>query len=352
MPDPTHAQTVPTHTSRVAGGNTAACHLDPGHPAGRAITDLVTQITQLQARTGGDWPGAELVALLEAWLHGIGLDPDQLPTPPPAANAPGRADTGEHADDAGTGAQRWWPTPALRASWAAAALGTHRRSGPDGDHPATDQPEGAGLPSTDEDLATLCADLIADVLHLVGGAGLPVWSVLSRAVGYFQAEDAAEATAAAAAAAVAAAAAIVAGDEAPDAPAGHLLHLEEVARLVREAGVNCVLDTSGGGVATLWAGPTRHESGYGIRFAALAGPGSYGWGQRPSTGTTAEFFVGPDDNGQVDPLDVATVGARTELQVAALIVAQARLVDPRRPLTAAAARAALDQPPGAGPTRP
>lgn len=347
MPDPISpagtnpAGTRPAQTTPPAG-DTAARHLDPGHPAGRAITDLLGRITRLQARGGGDWPGAEVVDLLSDWLRGIGVDPDRLPATPHAAATAG------HGGVAG-GAERWWPTPALRASWAAAALGTHHRrserpgrGGPDAD---SDR-----LPVTGEDLATLCADLIADVLHLVGGAGLPVWGVLSRAVGYFQEEDA-DAAATATAGAVAGAGT---GHEVPDVPVGHPLHLEEVARLVRAAGVNCVLDTSGGGVATLWAGPTRQEGGYGIRFAALAGPGSYGWGHHRSTGTTAEFFVGPDDDGQADSLDVATVGARTDTQVAALIVAQARLADPRHPLTPAAARAALDQlgEPDTGSTRP
>ena len=284
MPEHAHTPTPPADTTTAAGrGGAAARHLDDRHAAGRAITNLVTRITQLQERDG-DWPGAELVTLLEDWLRGIGLDPDQLPTPPPAA-----ATTGHGHDDAAAAAagadreaDRWWPTPALRASWAAAALGTHhRRSGPGAER------AGAGLPTTDEDLAPLCADLIADVLHLLGGAGLPVWAVLSRAIGYFQAEDAQAAatglaaTTAAAAANAAAAGAAGTGHEAPETPdgaAGYPLHLEEVARLVRDAGVHCVLDTSGGGVATLWAGPTRRESGYGIRSAALAGPGSYAAG--------------------------------------------------------------------------
>ncbi|WP_298795732.1 hypothetical protein [uncultured Pseudonocardia sp.] len=239
----------------------------------------------------------------------------------------------------------------LRASWAAAALGAHhRRSNRSTRAAAAQTPlpqaptQQAPLPSTAGDLATLCADLIADVLHLVGGAGLPVWAVLSRAVGYFQEEDASEAAAAAAAAEARAT-----QDDAPAAADGHPLHLEEVARLVREAGVNCVLDTSGGGVATIWAGPTHHETSYGIRFAALAGPGSFGWGHSPSVATTAEFFIGPDDDGEASPLDLAEVDARTDAQVAALIVAQARLGDPARALTRDTAATVLELLTDAGP---
>lgn len=257
----------------------------------------------------------------------------------------GSHDDARHDDDSGAGSERYWPTPALRASWAAAALGAHHRRSNRSTGAARTQ---APVPSTTEDLATLCADLIADVLHMVGGSGLPVWAVLSRAVGYFQDEDAADAAAAVAAAQTAG----QGQDDAPGAGAGHPLHLEEVARLVRDAGVNCVLDTSGGGIATIWAGPTRHETGYGIRFAALAGPGSFGWGHTPSRGTTAEFFIGPDDNGEASPLDLAAVDARTDAQVAALIVAQARLHDPTRALTRDTARTVLERLAGGGQTPP
>ena len=47
-------------------------------------------------------------------------------------------------------------------------------------------------------------------------------------------------------------------------------------------------------------------------------------------------MVGPDDGGQVAPTSAARVGAVTEEQIAALVLAQAqaRIADPGAPLTA------------------
>jgi hypothetical protein len=43
--------------------------------------------------------------------------------------------------------------------------------------------------------------------------------------------------------------------------------------------------------------PSRHEEGWEPRFAALAGPGRFGWGRVPSVGLVEEFYVGPDADG-------------------------------------------------------
>jgi hypothetical protein len=108
--------------------------------------------------------------------------------------------------------------------------------------------------------------------------------------------------------------------------------MDEVARLVRAAGVDCVLDTSGGGCATIWAGPRRHEEGWGPRFAALAGPGRFGWGRVPSVALVEDFYVGPDA-ADADATSTAQVGARTPELIAKLIVAQARKADPTQLLS-------------------
>lgn len=112
---------------------------------------------------------------------------------------------------------------------------------------------------------------------------------------------------------------------------GDDVDLDQVAQLVRAAGVECVVDTPGGGVAVLVAGPPRTGPRWASPWAAHAGPGRYRWG-RPSTASTADLTVGPDDGGQVPPTGVASVGAMTELQIAALIVAQTRIEDPSSPL--------------------
>jgi hypothetical protein len=113
---------------------------------------------------------------------------------------------------------------------------------------------------------------------------------------------------------------------------GDDVDLDRVARLVRAAGVECAVDTPGGGIAVLVAGPPQDGPRWAFPWAAHAGPGRYRW-DRP-TASTATLMVGPDDGGQVAPTSVARVGAVTEVQIAALIVAQTRIADPRFPLTA------------------
>jgi len=136
-----------------------------------------------------------------------------------------------------------------------------------------------------------------------------------------------------------------------------------VAQLGELHGVSAFVEQTGGGVATIYAGPIRRQSaectcprsetltehdaecpvpagGY-ARYAAIAGPGVYGWGQGPSTADLGDFYIGADDDGETDPLVVADVGVTREEDVARLIAFQAKKVDPTQPLTLAEAREAL-----------
>lgn len=112
------------------------------------------------------------------------------------------------------------------------------------------------------------------------------------------------------------------------------LNLDTIAHLLRtEHGVaNAYVEMTGGGVATIFAGPTREEADYGTRYAAVAGPGTFRY-DGPSTGDLIEFAIGADDYGDTDPIDASDVGARTESDVARLIAAQARKADPTTPLS-------------------
>lgn len=83
------------------------------------------------------------------------------------------------------------------------------------------------------------------------------------------------------------------------------------------------VEQTGGGVAAIVAGPKHLDDGV-ERWAVMAGPGSYGWGVRKSTADLAEFYIGPDDQGEADPVEPVMVGAHTESAVAELIAAQAR----------------------------
>lgn len=100
------------------------------------------------------------------------------------------------------------------------------------------------------------------------------------------------------------------------------LNMDEIVRVLRdEHGIgNAYVAMTGGGVATIFAGPTREEPDYGIRYAAVAGPGSYGWDTGPSVADTREFFIGPDDYG--DAIAAEAPADSTEVEVAALIAAQ------------------------------
>ena len=120
---------------------------------------------------------------------------------------------------------------------------------------------------------------------------------------------------------------------APDTTEGTVIDLDEVVALLTGMGVAAVVEQTGGGCATIFAGPTRphpFEPGC-LAHAAVAGPGRYGWGQRPSVAALAELVIGPDDCGDTRPTDAALVGARDEAAVARLIAEQA--THPDRPAT-------------------
>lgn len=107
---------------------------------------------------------------------------------------------------------------------------------------------------------------------------------------------------------------------------------------------NAYVEMTGGGVATIFAGPTRDDDGD-AHYAAIAGPGTYGWGNRPSEADTDEFYIGHDDHGDTEPVDMADIAVpadRVEHAVAAIIAAQATKDDPTIPITLVEAMAAAD----------
>lgn len=108
------------------------------------------------------------------------------------------------------------------------------------------------------------------------------------------------------------------------------LDLDRIVEILRDQHhiENAYVEQTGGGVATIYAGPTRVDDDGATRYAAIAGPGSYGWGVRKSTADLAEFYVGPDDQGEADPVEPVTLGAYTEEAIASVIAAQARKSTP------------------------
>jgi hypothetical protein len=102
---------------------------------------------------------------------------------------------------------------------------------------------------------------------------------------------------------------------------------DEVAALFNAIGVPGYVETTGGGCATIYAGPlvpfesvidragnTETEQ----RYKVAAGPGHFGWGQ-PSVGTVEEFYIGLNDEGESDPPNAGDLGVTNTRQLAALI---------------------------------
>ena len=116
--------------------------------------------------------------------------------------------------------------------------------------------------------------------------------------------------------------------------------LDEVVAVLAAMGVDAVVEQTGGGCATIHASPTRPhpDEPDTVAFAAVAGPGRYGWGRRPSVADLTDFYVGPDDCGQTRPTEAWPVGARDATAVARLIAEQTS--HPERPATDAELRAA------------
>lgn len=104
--------------------------------------------------------------------------------------------------------------------------------------------------------------------------------------------------------------------------ADYPLNFDRIVSLVTAQGVYAHVAMTGGGVATIFAGATHVDTAGDERYAVVAGPGTYGI-TKPSTGDLAEFYVGPDDEGQSDAFEPLRAGATTDEDVARMIVAAA-----------------------------
>jgi hypothetical protein len=109
---------------------------------------------------------------------------------------------------------------------------------------------------------------------------------------------------------------------------GRFLDLDEIVDRIHEQGVWAYVEQTGGGCATIFAGAWHSvpDGNYGrTMYAAVAGPGTYGWGDRPSVGHTDEFFIGADDQGESDGIDCSKLDITSARDLADLIVAQTQL---------------------------
>jgi hypothetical protein len=106
------------------------------------------------------------------------------------------------------------------------------------------------------------------------------------------------------------------------------LDLDDVVDRIHEQGVWAYVEHTGGGCATIYAGAwhTVPDGRYDrTMYSAVAGPGTYGWGEKPNVGHTDEFFIGADDHGDTVGVTCATLAIQSTRDLADLIVAQTRL---------------------------
>lgn len=206
------------------------------------------------------------------------MRPELLATDQPDPGHP--ATTGDQRDPAGPAGARGSAGPAAARARPGPASDTHR-----GQNPTTPQPTGlAGVPPG-------------------AGGNDPEVAARTRA----PAETGTETEAAA-------------GQEE--------VNLVEVAGLLAILGIDAVVEHTGGGCATLFAGPTRPDPDDpgAVVWAAVAGPGRYDrradGGPHPAA--LAELVVGPDDHGQSAPTEVGALGAVGAHAVAVLVADQLR----------------------------
>jgi hypothetical protein len=107
---------------------------------------------------------------------------------------------------------------------------------------------------------------------------------------------------------------------------------DEVCRMLTSIGVQAYTEQTGGGCATIYAGPLvpfEHASfvnGQPVgeveieqRYKIAAGPGTYGWDRGDSVGSIEEFYMGPNDDGESESLSAADLAVTNTRQLAAYI---------------------------------
>lgn len=107
---------------------------------------------------------------------------------------------------------------------------------------------------------------------------------------------------------------------------------DELTHLLEEVGIPAYVEQTGGGCATIYAGPLfayhhtvwragkpTDETEIEWRHVVAAGPGNYGWDQGPSIGNIGEFYVGPNDEGETEGVTTGDLAPTNTRQLAALI---------------------------------
>jgi hypothetical protein len=115
---------------------------------------------------------------------------------------------------------------------------------------------------------------------------------------------------------------------------------DDVCALLTDLGVQAYTEQTGGGTATIYAGPLvsfehavwragklTDEVSVEQRYKIAAGPGTYGWDRGDSIGSIGEFWMGPNDDGETGEgcyaADLAVTNTRQLAAYIALLVIDA-----------------------------
>lgn len=114
-----------------------------------------------------------------------------------------------------------------------------------------------------------------------------------------------------------------------------VVRFDRITDALKARGIPAYTEQTGGGVATIFAGPRWEEPGWGHRYTVLCGPG---WFQDSHFtnphGDTEDLNIGPDDDGAAPDYVRVPVEATRE-QIVELIVAEIAKVTAANPLAAA-----------------
>lgn len=81
-----------------------------------------------------------------------------------------------------------------------------------------------------------------------------------------------------------------------------VIDLDAVVDRMKAQGVDAYVEQTGGGVATIYAGPAYTDAEGDQRWSVVAGPGWFeGPGWHAPRADLAEFCYGPDDDGESEP---------------------------------------------------
>jgi hypothetical protein len=98
-------------------------------------------------------------------------------------------------------------------------------------------------------------------------------------------------------------------------------NMDRIVALVRARFENAYVEMTGGGCATIYAGPIVTDGRGDQRYALIAGPGSYGgrgFGPDEDSVVGADFCYGNDDDGETEPIYLTDT--ETEESIAALFI--------------------------------